>query len=623
MSTRKGLVCDIVANACLVLAAALVPLIARLHVQSDMPSGYGALGAGVVISDLFCWYKAIVLIALSCCALVFALIGWRRFGSPSPALPLPLVGALIVLMIVAAWRSPFAGSVFMGAPASYEGLFVHLSYLALGTVASGLVAAPKAMRSLIYGLGASLVITAGFGLPEVLGIHPLMSDWAQVYILGIDASRGAYLSRSAHRFATAMFAHSNHLGTYAVMIGLFFLVFALTAHRRIQQIAYACLALLAFALLIGSYSRTAYIAAAAVVALCLSLWVPRFQDRRALRLAGIVGVSLLTILELMDHFSDGALRRRLASLFSPAVNEPISCHIVADGERLRLSWGGATLLFRPNLEHRMDVTSEDGREVGTSFAGMTLRRGHVYDYSSVDVRRGEASFTIALATPGLRIFSRHALLVPEEPPVTRLPFGPTAVNNRAFIWARTLPLLAAAPWFGRGPGSFALDFPNRDFSGFMTIFGTTDIMVDRPHSFYLQYAHAFGMPALFLLLSLVLYYFYQSVTLLRRATSVDWSWTLAAACFTACLSFALTGLCNDSMIGPSTVFWVLLGVGHAANRQLLKNWPRELVLDLAPRWTPGGQRPPAADYETMRRAKVEPGGLMHAWWCTRSGGLGA
>jgi hypothetical protein len=110
----------------------------------------------------------------------------------------------------------------------------------------------------------------------------------------------------------------------------------------------------------------------------------------------------------------------------------------------------------------------------------------------------------------------------------------------------------------------------------MTIFGTADIMVDRPHSFYLQYAHAFGIPALFLLLSVVLYYFYQSVTLLRRATSVDWSWTLAAACFAACLGFALTGLCNDSMIGPSTVFWVLLGVGHAANRQLLKGFEPSL-----------------------------------------------
>jgi len=576
MSTRKGRVCNIVANSCLVSAATLVPLIARLHLQSDMPPGYGALGAGAVMSDLFCWYKAIVLIAMSSCALVFALIGWLRVGSPSPALPLPLVGALVVWMMVAAWRSPFSGSILMGAPASYEGLFVHLSYLALAIVGSGLVAVPKVMRWLIYGLGASLVITACFGLPEVLGIHPLMSDWAQVNILGIDASHGAFLSRSAHRFATAMFAHSNYLGAYAVMMALFFLVFTLTARRRIQQIAYACLALLAFALLIGSYSRTAYIAVAAVVALCLSLWVPQLHDRRALRLAGVVAVSLLTIFVLMDHFSDASLRRRLASLFAPAANEPVSCHIVAEGERLRLSWGGATLLFRPNREHSIDVATEDGREVGTSFAGMTLRRGHVYDYPSVDVRRGEASFTIALAMPGLRIFSRHALLVPEEPPVTRLPIGPTAVNNRAFIWARTLPLLVSAPWFGRGPGSFALDFPNRDFSGLMTIFGTADIMVDRPHSFYLQYAHAFGIPALFLLLSVVLYYFYQSVTLLRRATSVDWSWTLAAACFAACLGFALTGLCNDSMIGPSTVFWVLLGVGHAANRQLLKGFEPSL-----------------------------------------------
>ena len=566
MSTHKGLVCDFVANLSLVLAATLVPLIARLHFQSDMPPGYGALGAGAVMSDLFCWYKAIVLIALSCCAVMFALIGWLRFGSPSPALPLPLVGALVVWMMVAAWLSPFSGSVFMGAPASYEGLLVHLSYLGLATVASGLVAAPKMMRWLIYGFGASLVITAGFGLPEVLGIHPLMSDWAQAHILGIDASRGAFLSRSAHRFATAMFAHSNYLGTYAAMMGLFFLVFALTARRRIQQIAYACLTLLAFTLLIGSFSRTAYIAVAAVVALCLPLWLLRLQDGRALRLGGVVGASLLTILLLMDHFSDGALRRRLASMFVPAANEPVSCQIVADGEGLRVTWGGATLLFRPNRERSIDVATEDGRDVGTSFAGMTLRRGHVYDYQSVDVRRGEASFTIALAAPGLRIFSRHALLVPEQPPVSRMPIGPTAVNNRAFIWARSLPLLAAAPWFGRGPGSFALDFPNRDFSGFMTIFGTTDIMVDRPHSFYLQYAHAFGMPALFLLLSLMLYYFYRSFTLLRRATTVDRSWTLAAACVAACLGFALTGLCNDSMIGASTVFWVLLGVGHGANR---------------------------------------------------------
>lgn len=119
--------------------------------------------------------------------------------------------------------------------------------------------------------------------------------------------------------------------------------------------------------------------------------------------------------------------------------------------------------------------------------------------------------------------------------------GDWTLSGRTEIWGNALPLLS---WFGSGPGVFPLAYNGMYEGGF----------VDKPHSFYLQFAHAFGGVGLGVSIAAV-----AVVLLGHYAIATTCKDRNAAAILAGLVGFFVAAAFNDLYIGVAPVFAVVLG----------------------------------------------------------------
>jgi len=119
---------------------------------------------------------------------------------------------------------------------------------------------------------------------------------------------------------------------------------------------------------------------------------------------------------------------------------------------------------------------------------------------------------------------------------------------------------------GRGPDTFALHFPQDELIAKVNIYGQTSVVIDKPHSLYLQTAIQTGVVSLLALLWLFAVYVRQSCQLYVWSEAPLPHVALGAPLFAAFCGYAVAAIFNDSVISVAPVFWVVLGLGIAVNR---------------------------------------------------------
>ena len=135
-------------------------------------------------------------------------------------------------------------------------------------------------------------------------------------------------------------------------------------------------------------------------------------------------------------------------------------------------------------------------------------------------------------------------------------------SARGFIWSRSLPLLRKTWLVGFGPDTFAMVFPQHDFSGKFRAYGSTDVIVDKPHNFYLQTAINTGVLSL---LSLVVLFVVgissRQFGFGRVKPGPDPAVGSASPSWSGVAGYLVAACFNDSVVSVAPVFWVLLGAG--------------------------------------------------------------
>jgi hypothetical protein len=144
-------------------------------------------------------------------------------------------------------------------------------------------------------------------------------------------------------------------------------------------------------------------------------------------------------------------------------------------------------------------------------------------------------------------------------------------SSRGYIWSRSLPLLKDTLFIGHGPDTFALYFPQNDFVNKLKYLDTPYTLVDKPHNMYLQIALNTGVLSLVAFIVFVLWFVISAIKLYIKPKSINTFYIAGVSCVTAVVGYLVAGLANDSIIGVSTVFWVLLGIGIACNRLYSKS----------------------------------------------------
>lgn len=133
------------------------------------------------------------------------------------------------------------------------------------------------------------------------------------------------------------------------------------------------------------------------------------------------------------------------------------------------------------------------------------------------------------------------------------------ITGRGYIWRKTVPVLKNTVLFGHGAGTFAFYFKQFDYAGLLNSQGEVDLMIDRPHSWYLQMACSQGI---FCMMAVVALIATVCVSGIKRFTSKKPELKKEAidmAAVTAIIAFCIFEGITDGSVSVNPLLWVVLG----------------------------------------------------------------
>ena len=136
-------------------------------------------------------------------------------------------------------------------------------------------------------------------------------------------------------------------------------------------------------------------------------------------------------------------------------------------------------------------------------------------------------------------------------------------TGRGYFWVNSIPILKETILIGHGAGTFELYFKQYDFVGLLNSQGTTELVVDKPHSFYLQAATQTGIVSMLCAIGIFVIIIFNSIKLYlkdKSGSKNSLKTTTLIGLSLGNFSYMIFLLANDSSLAVSPVFWLLLGI---------------------------------------------------------------
>lgn len=130
-------------------------------------------------------------------------------------------------------------------------------------------------------------------------------------------------------------------------------------------------------------------------------------------------------------------------------------------------------------------------------------------------------------------------------------------SGREYIWKTTLPLISERPILGYGLDTYAYHFPQNDKNLISGLGGIP--LITKPHSLYLDLAFGTGVLGLLIFLFMVGVPLGKSFKRIIINKKINDDVEIFAITFVL-LAYLIQGIVNDSIIGVSVIFYILLGV---------------------------------------------------------------
>ncbi len=141
-------------------------------------------------------------------------------------------------------------------------------------------------------------------------------------------------------------------------------------------------------------------------------------------------------------------------------------------------------------------------------------------------------------------------------------------SGRGYIWSCTIPLLKKALFLGVGQDNLVYEYPNSDYVG-KVYAGFEHLFVTKPHNMFLGIWVQQGLLALLAFLFLYALFMIRAIRLCygkhKVASSPGFN-AKGVVIMTAVgtSAYMVAGLANDTVVGVAHLYWILLGIGYAA-----------------------------------------------------------
>ena len=533
--------------------------------------------------------------------------------------PVMIAGLFALMCLLSTIFSEHPSDALWGGYARFEGCFVLLSYVTCFYMAFGYVKTLETIRFLLDALLVGAFFIGLLGTLQAAGLDWYQSGWGQK-LMSLPEFAGKQLeftSFAAPHTVYATLFNPNYIGSYVPLVLPVCLYMIIWGERIWRRILAAVTSILLIITLIWSHSDAGLVAVAVGILVASILLFPALKKKVKIMLIlaggifiGGVGYILVSGGFISNLFS--ADEARIIENISTSDNE---IHIQTyDGKRLTIvldkamlmdpGWSsqvmnpggisivddqtGAALSTDVNENNQLAL-EEPGypallfyASIGTVPAELS-ETGYEYTYDSFHINDSLNDWEFTTENGTLKYRNLIGELC-DLRNVDRTGFEGHYgfASGRGYIYASTIPLLPNYLITGAGPDNFIYVFPNDDYVGRRN-WGYGGIVVAKPLNMFLQIWVQDGLIALIAFLALYGIFMVRVTKMCyRKRKSLEkddnertkgiTTQGVAIATAIGTSAYMVAGLANDSIVCVAPVYWVMLGVGYAAERM----WRREL-----------------------------------------------
>ena len=508
------------------------------------------------------------------------------------------VALFAFLVVLSALCSPYINVAFWGYPDRAEGAFAYLLYLLIFMVAANLIDAEKDKKIIFYAAVAAGLLQSVIAITQFFGFDLLKS--ALALRLFIPPEYAELMGDVDFVFTNKAYGttyNPNYLGGYMALVLPMVLVRYLFARSSRAAVCWLLALFVAAAGFLAPTSIGAFIAVGLVLFVLFILTAGYCRQYYLKLLCALL--ILVAVTGLSEVLSGGMVSRKFTGFYnrmqdlslvvsqevnSAKVHEPGMAPTLPGVEPTTPK---AAQTAGPAGAHEKDETADDSRGDGrrggatgeiagkggadptgnelaaknnadngkpkleNSAAGNFETTGNVNSVAEQDT--GREKIAIGLGRHPLDSFASH----------------------RGYIWRKTLQMMLKDNLLlGSGLDTFVYNFPHWDPHRDHKLF-RIGMLIDKPHSTYLQIGVGVGAIGLLVYLLLLGLHGYQYLQVLRLRGLRDENDIIMLALFAGWLGYLFQGLSNDSVLSNAPVFWALFGlsVNYVKNAQAEEEKP--------------------------------------------------
>lgn len=591
------------------LALAIIPLAVHLTTGHLDPNEAVLLGTANY-TDLFSQSKAWLLFLLGIILIILSIFKYQKlFYKRDRLFTAYLIagGIYILFAFLSACFSQYSSIAFWGVHDRAEGALILCCYILLLFYSMYAYRTEKDYRNILIALGIVVSVSSFLGIFQYFGHDLIATDFGKLLITSpwnfSKIKKISLMSSFGRLYGT--FYHWDYAGSFAAIAVPVFTVLALYAKDLRSRLALWSMTLLSIWLLLGSTSR------AGIVGVVFSLIFGIIFFGKILTSHWKISLSAfaLVIFALIgiNTASHGKILSRIPSLLNDAVSIfqnsgedhylsqlPIKdiyaknntiVIVTQQNNVLNATLQHNALELKDGQGQNVSLQMKNGKSVITDprfeqFGFSVIAMGFNEDLQGIAVHiDGENQFYFKIGTDNnLQLTNSTGTEVIDSlktPPAFGFKGKEKLGSARGYIWSRALPMVSSHLLLGAGPDTFVLYFPQDDLLGKYWAYGTTNMVVDKPHNLYLQILLGEGGIALLAFLAIIMMYLIDSFRLYALKRKYQRNQIYGTALCLGIVGYLFAGFFNDSVVSVAPVFWILLGTGIAVNYNNRKKLSQE------------------------------------------------
>jgi hypothetical protein len=612
---------------CIVYSAVVI-LIVRAHLCKNLTYGEFWSFDSEYLLDLSAWWKS-RLVVLSTIA-AFGILLWRIFTGSLIIkktilyIPMAVYAITVILSFVFSQYKDIAWS---GANDRFEGTYILICYIFMLFYTINTIENKRILKIIFYAVIISQFLLQITGIAQFIGHNPFQTVigqkiiipnytineaagytiWQEIDELAKEAPpRSLIVNPERHIYQTVY--SFNYLSFYlCVVIPIFVMLFILCSDIK-QKIAMAVMFTLIFinicmANASGGFLGLFFAFMAAVITFRKLIIKWRYQLLVIIALAGVSVVLTIRYMRYTDQSAiPGEISKQIVEVVSINESKDKIDYFINNNDSIVVSVYNNQLKIKTNKDASYvidNISDSQGIQLDLQFNNDVISSGgdnyNALAISFVDERFANLEIFIPALTGNLEnnkmciiklkneekswpflinqagtyyLTERGALVKLRKVPHSGFKNKQNFGSGRGYIWSRTFPLMLETLILGHGADTFAMYFPQDDFTGLYYDYNwhsETTPIVDKPHNFILlNFVNTGGISAI-ALTAIIIIYIIQSFKLYSKIIRYDIFSRAGAGIYLGIIAFFVAGMVYDTSVNVMPLIYGLLGIGISCN----------------------------------------------------------